>query len=466
MPSPFEIRAKEVAALSPEGFVHLVNRLIEIEANIAGLPASCVSLSENIDAPDGGIDADVDASLAVSKNFIPAGRSIWQFKTAQRFGLDAVRKELGKPDVRKAIEQGATYVLLVSQEKPLPQQVKLRAAMQEEISTLRKDARCQILEAKHIAQWATRHPATHYLLGRTTGGLQPAENALQLPEHDYTYIAIEKRDAEHDDLVKVLRSQDNDTHVRIVGPPGVGKTRFALEFSRDISNLGYWSGCSESVFEHLQQWSLSSDVTGVFIIDDCDPAQAVRAGQLVESAGGRLRVLTIGHDHAIPSPTTVELGPFPEDSLRDIVQRTSGNTLADHQVNWIVRRTGGFPQLARELAKSLVSNPSAKDLSDLRVGDLVDRLIPNREDRQVLSVVALLSHIDFTESDGEGQSEIDLLAAYMGINSQSCRRSIETDTALHHTYGVLAGSVTSHQICSPSGLLLKNGDPHRKHYSD
>lgn len=80
MPAPFEVTAAQVVALKA-AFTPFMNQLLEAERAAQGTRGHQLSLNWNETIGDGGVDADYDG--AIGSEWVPAGHSVWQFKSGE-----------------------------------------------------------------------------------------------------------------------------------------------------------------------------------------------------------------------------------------------------------------------------------------------------------------------------------------------------------------------------------------------
>ena len=99
-----------------------------------------------------------------------------------------------------------------------------------------------------------------------------------------------------------LREKVNTVHVRVLGEPGIGKTKLVLEATRtdDLSPLVIY--CTASQF--LQNRILMNEIlkddnpfSVILVIDECDPQNQFYIWNKLQHRGPRIKLITIYNDY-------------------------------------------------------------------------------------------------------------------------------------------------------------------------
>lgn len=429
--NPFSISPDEIAALTTESLVALLNRLIENQGAYCGLTVDSVRTTLRINDPDGGVDAYVDTGQ-LSDQFLGTGSSVWQFKktypteTSRTGARSELELELYKPSVQTKFGEGAGYTLVVAKQiavgGPYGQIAKLNR-----LETLARSAGCigevRLLVANHIASWATRDPAALLSIRPAVRGLRSIQSELDSQRHTTTFEPDPQQAvilAEIGD--RLLSSAPSVCHVRIQGKAGVGKSRLALE-------AGHKFGPAESVFfttdtvtQELFDWVISEPQARITLIaDECETSDAVRYAAKAEQAEGRIRLITVGPG-ITSGPNVFVLDPIGEETIESIVQSETG--LTRERARWIARKTKGFVKLAVLIAKAIVSGTTnIADLnSDSEIARLVESLLAtSNHERDALRGVSLLTRVGV---DGSVMPEGQAIAEFLGVEWNRFRNAL------------------------------------------
>ena len=418
MAHPLEIDPQEVSRLEGGQLQRLLNRLLEIEVSQAGLPVSVLLTSDQVNVPDGGIDARIDAPDFPGSEFLPPGSSIWQAKAGKSNWPD-YEQELEKEDARSAVTDGYAYVMLLGREtNPKEHKVQSRK-LGDAIDKVQPRAPFDIRSASHVAKWVTRYPAHWHHFGRTPGGFHDVKEFLdQQSQHDVAYVWSTATESIRDAIRARLKEVGSRVHLRIYGPAGVGKSRLVLEAFGGDADTAVYAPFANDVDGNVLRWICDRpDLTATLVIDECDLSDARRFETYVRSARGAVNLITIGADPLPELQDQYQIDPMPEDVLRAVVEGTYPEIPLD-QLLWIIDKTRGFVKLAQRLAQE--ARRSRVDLTALDVPGLLGELF-SAEEQNALTAVALCSHIGW---DRDAEQEGELLSRHMGLEWRECRRLV------------------------------------------
>jgi hypothetical protein len=133
MATLFEVAPEEVADLRDTAFASLLNDLLALEAQRAGIPQNEVHLTWKQHTPDGGIDASVRTGDKTPE-WIPHGESIWQFKSGHFLQGEVAGEISSHPLVIAALRRGARYVLALSRECTEELRVDFESRLEEALA--------------------------------------------------------------------------------------------------------------------------------------------------------------------------------------------------------------------------------------------------------------------------------------------------------------------------------------------
>ena len=438
VPSIFAPHPSELGQLDSKQGTSLFLRLLRCEAIANGLSPKDVVLSSNTNAPDGGIDAKVDNSPK-SNGFLAKGGTYYQIKTGSGFKpwqIGDLKKELfGKSNaassrerlghaVKTCLEQNGAYTLVTLGHDLLPHQHDAAVTRLTELFQICGYAqpKVAIYGQGQITGELDRYPSLCLaLLGLDDGGFQSIEAWKGSPQME----GVLQLGSEQEKLIKEIRAalQENAVqHIRVIGEPGIGKTRLVLEavLSDDIaSSIVYVPSGEEfqksKLFKELLKPDRHYSVT--LVIDDCDNRDRTSIWRALK---GRSEIKLITIDH----------GP---DETHDRAMRTYHcPRLADEQIknilfgylqqnadlhNW-AGWCSGSPRVAHVVGENLKSNPDhvLKSPADVPIWDLFivghkEMGSPEAEQhRLVLRHIALFQRFGFESPvSEEGEFICDLV---------------------------------------------------------
>jgi hypothetical protein len=187
-------------------------------------------------------------------------------------------------------------------------------------------------------------------------------------------------------IISGLREQllraDEAVHVRVLGEPGIGKTRIVLAATSadDLAPLVLYCNAAKFRDSDLMNEILREDnhYSVILVLDECDEDNKAYIWNKLEHSGPRIKIVSIYGDYDESSGKTVYLNPPPlaAQQISAIIQ--DYNIPKDQSDRW-AELCSGSPRVAHVIGQNLVSNP--QDL--LKTPDTVkvwDRYIVGPDD--------------------------------------------------------------------------------------
>ncbi len=378
------------------------------------IPPERVKITLKIHDPDGGIDAFTDNPGSVAR-FVLDGLTVWQFKKRWPRNLDRFKKDLeGARAAQEQFEKGAGYTLVVGQSMAANRQLARGETIAEMAMAVGCTGPVRVFFADQIARWATKVPATLFMLGRPIFGYQRADVILESEEHATQFNPDPQREATIDALSRTMFSAAPTTsHARVTGKAGVGKTRLVLETVKAQGLAGVSLYGQEVPIELFNWVAANAHIELTLIVDECDDGDSKKYEQWAEAAGGRLRLITLGHG-APHGQNVYALDPLDEKAMERVLKAATP-LLDDSQVRWIAEKTRGYVKLALPVAFCLARGMTEINAmpTDRDVQEVVSKLIvADKDEMDALRGVSLLTRIGW-EADVavEGQA----VAGFVGI---------------------------------------------------
>ena len=437
--STFAPAPGELGKLDSKQGTDLFLRLLRCEAIANGLGPKDFVLSSNINAPDGGIDAKVENS-PVSSSMLEKGSTYYQIKTGDDFKPwqpSALKKELfGKSndtpskqhlgsEVKNCLEQDGTFALVTFGYDLLP-------THHTEVVKLLTDSfnKCGYLYPKvrvygqgQIVGELDKYPSICLdLIGVDDAGLISIKGWRNNAQMQGEFESGSERET----LIKDIRAalQENAVqHIRIIGKPGIGKTRLVLE-TLDVDvirpSVVYVPTGEDFQKSKLFNELLKPDRTYyiTLVIDDCDNRDRAQIWSAIKGRSS-IKLITIDHgpEETYDSAMRVYHCPkLPEDQIKNILFSYLQQQ-ADLS-NW-TKWCEGSPRVAHLLGENLKSNPDdlLKSPADIPVWDrfiIGHKKTDSQEARQyktVLCHIALFQRFGFEE---RVSAEAKFIAARIG----------------------------------------------------
>lgn len=447
----FEVDAEQISQLDSVALVQLMKRLLLAECQLVDIPLRAVAVSLQITVPDGGEDGRVEWTEGTdSTNYLPSRFNIFQSK-AQNLTEGTVKAEVlanphkgknkgakAKPKLNDAVSDAlsrrGSYVLFCSQPFTGQKIEKLRKAIEGAIgqSGVRPSrlAKIDIYDANRIADWVNTHPAvalwlTSHGRRRSVSGFQshdgwgrsaeirdvpwidndaqrflPANRVISEGEQmDWRRKAWTFQQASEAALKHL--SEDHGI-LRIVGPSGFGKSRFAYELFNKRNAVADQINTSALIYADLpivgdEVAKLALEIANrawptILVVDDCpDNTHSTLAG-IAQRAGSRLRLVTTDVETRMQQAQdtlVISLEPAP-DQLIGGIAKDIAPTLNDADARFIQKLSNGFPRMAVLAAQQGGKRREAI----VSIEQVIERIIwgrrpPNEKTQKALDTLSL-----------------------------------------------------------------------------
>lgn len=435
--STFAPAPGELGKLDSKQGSDLFLRLLRCDAIANGLGPKDVVLSSNINAPDGGIDAKVENS-PTSGSLLEKGNTYYQIKTGEDFKPwqpSALKKELfGKSnatpskqrlgsEVKNCFEKTGTYALVTFGYNLLPAEhtniVKLLTDFFNECGYTNPKVR--VYGQGQVVGEMDKYPSICLdLIGLDDGGFMSIEGWRNNAQMQGKF----ELGGGQETLIKDIRAalQENAVqHIRIIGEPGIGKTRLVLE-TLDVDEIRpsvVYVPTGEDfqkskLFNELLKPDRTYSVT--LVIDDCDNRDRAQIWSALKGRSN-IKLITIDHgpEETYDSAMRVYHCPqLPEEQIKNILfSYLQQQTDLSNWAEWCE----GSPRVAHLVGENLKSNPDdlLKSPADVPVWErfiIGHKEMESREAKQyrtVLRHIALFHRFGFEPPVGDEAKFISTL---------------------------------------------------------
>lgn len=462
----FNIFPSQIECLDSKQLVELLKKLLYAEAQRAGISLRGVSVPLQITVSDGGEDARISwmGGLELT-DYLPSRFTVFQSKATDP-GPSGWKKEVWTKNSQKkgvarklneamlnAISERGSYVGFTSSSVVGTKYDKRIDGIKDGIREAGADPdhliAIDIYDANKIASWSSRHPAVAVWLNelqsgfglksfRTTEswGKKSEISSIQCVDDKAERYSLagkdiygqQEREAPGKNVLTYQQARERiadhlaeaQNCVRILGPSGVGKTRFVYEVFRDKTTLAKNTLSTAAIYADFRDFdhqifqitqSLSeSGSSALMIIDECPREAADKICDHVSIEGGKLRVLTIGNDdRPIDKNNCLNISVSPaDDALVEGIIRQRFPKAEDSDVSFIKNLSGGYPRIA-VLA---TDNYSEKSPILKSVEDVVERILSGCNINQCDQVRAIecLALFNRIGADEELSGQLDLVA--------------------------------------------------------
>jgi DNA-binding MarR family transcriptional regulator len=412
-------------------FANFCNTVIVAEG-ISGISRPPV-LSEK-PGPDGCFDGEWDVELSTKESaanpFAQIGWNIFQFK-ARGISGGGRRKAVSrlKSNLKGALaglvsrlnrpKQPRQYVLFTSLQLGLEnesntkdEKLLSRDRNQIEAALLEGCAgivSIEIVDAALLASLVNKHPALRltYFSGpvaRSWDEKWTEERAVK----DYkTSVSLIAREQELGTVSQWIADETTRV-VAMSGPPGIGKSRLALEITRDDR----WRTTVVEVMEEFQRWELAAFSTSpqpqLIIVEDPDEKQAEDLAKKAVTAKGIKLIFTFPSESDAPTLKLTEheavkklmLHPLTNKQSEELLSK-AGATLDRNALDWIVLQAGGNPEIL--LSAASLGQTLREKSGNLKstLADVYQKRIERKLGHEAVAVLRLASLLQWVKITGE-----------------------------------------------------------------
>jgi len=377
-PNIFNIPINLISSLTAEPAVKFMRILLRAECAYAKLSPSVLTISARLTIADGGIDAEINTpanSVIPSDCFFKLGLTGFQIKSGDAFKpwrKSAIEKELLvkktqeiAPEVKRLLEREGYYTLICTGHDLTPEQRNDSKAWIAKTLAEKgfKDyeARIEVLGASQLADFAERYPGVAALLG-----IDPIQEAwlLDVWQRDAHLINSFESSPEQEEIITQIRDclQGETKHIRILGEPGLGKTRIVLEAVKheNIAPLVLYFPHGEQfgqtkLFNQIIQSGYDKPL--VLVIDELPEAELSDIWRHLKPRCGRLKLISLDHDKDVTHDSEIErlnAPPLTNETIRKILVNRLGES---REIDRWIAICEGSPRVAQAVADNLRANP-------------------------------------------------------------------------------------------------------------
>lgn len=355
----------------------LVGNLLRCEATRLAVPMQQVVISTRTSAKDGGIDAKV-TGLTARGSLLQIGDSYFQIKTGHSFKpwlrKHLVKELFGKKDarpaksrlgkeVRRCLDAKGQYILITLGHDLLPtQHSEVIEILAELFRTAGyKGARVDVIGQGQLASLIESYPSLCL-------ELKGLGDSAFLTMHAWSQRADMKEAVQLGDVqVKFLEDVRAAwrgplfQHIRIIGEPGVGKSRLLLEAASatDLAAATLYVPHSEdfqtsALFNELMK--ADREYTVHLIVDECEERERASIWSAIKGKP-HIKLLTIDHGPETGSDSSMQVFQCPSLGTDQITAILAGyvGKRADLS-NWS-EWCEGSPRVAHAVGDNLKRNP-------------------------------------------------------------------------------------------------------------
>lgn len=371
MRSPFVVEASELQRLLPHEAVSLMRLFLFAEADRVQIPRHALTISGDINVPDGGVDASVAlGSIEVPTSALRPGANAFQIKAGAKFKPwreSDLRAEV-YPNaqlasaIRSCLESGGRYVLVATGA------TLTDAKRQEAVTSLKAilaeagfaDAAVDVWSSDQLAAEVSRFPGLVRTLRETEG--EPFEDHGSWAgrgEMLRTLVPSRMQEEAIEELRRLLRASESQ-HLILSGEAGVGKTRLVLEALRedDLRGRVVYVDRPMDFCRSRMGRLLAADpqLHAILVLDDCEESVLADYLSTIRGGGVRLRTISITQEPGhLASANTLRAKPLSTTEIANVIRQHYD--VPNDQIEAWAELCGGSPRVAHVVGANLREHP-------------------------------------------------------------------------------------------------------------
>lgn len=432
--------------LSASSAVEAFRDLLWARAAERDLSVTRVSISADVSTADGGVDASIleDGQSTLKEDELLSRGRRFQIKTGtfEPWKAEKIKRELFGKKSKQFENLGSAIQRTLREDKELvfvcfgvdPVDEKLRTAKENLVAAFSEcgfpNARVEVWGQTQLIGLFCQYPSL----------------CLRLRGHDHRGFRFWSSWAEDADMQQTLHFSPEQIlqldelrielqtgrvpHIRLLGEPGVGKTRMALELTRPahLASVTLYLRDSRALFESSFLNEVVQDHSYRFVllvIDECPQKDVAEIWNALRSKSNRIRLVTIDHGPDSSSDEKMRIVQVNPANRAQIISILKEYGLGEMDARRWAEFSEGCPRVAHVLGENLRQNQTDL-LRPPATSDIWDRFIvghddPSSEDvhlrKIVLRYVALFERFGF-------QPPVEAEAKYIASMAESCDPSL------------------------------------------
>ncbi len=374
----FTVKNEHLNQLDQNTAVEFFQKLLWAEARRLGVKISNITVSSWNTVPDGGVDASVDdARIAGGSGIIKQGKTCYQIKSGSEFKpwqKSEIKKEffgtktpeqqnLGE-SIKTCLDADGTYVLVCTGIDPVePQREKIRSHTEDYLRQCDyPHPKVDVFTQNTLRGFLESFPSLAlWVNGNDRGFFQTHQSWSEDATMRLPFVSGESQDDRISEIQEKLRQNDDTVHVRVLGEPGIGKTKLVLEATNpdDLSPLVIYCTASQFRESVLINEILREDnpFSAILVIDECNQDSRSYIWNKLRHRGSRIKLITIYNDNEEKSGgiNYYDAPPLDNEQICSIIQRYID--ISDVGANRWAELCSGSPRVAHVIGENLFNHP-------------------------------------------------------------------------------------------------------------
>lgn len=396
-PSIYSIDPNHLSELTPELSVEFFRKLLWAESTTSGFAPGDIDIPSRVDVQDGGIDAVTKGALSESVHgIIKTGRTHFQIKSGAFTPSDSAIKEILfkenetelKPRIKECLDNGERLVVVFfkfdNPDTTTDGLIKRFLGVLEQVDVKYRTANVEIWRQNILRGLFEKFTSlVVQIKGGALSRFKTFDSWDRLADMSPDFKTSQAQVELIENIRKLLKLNNEAIHVRLMGEPGIGKTRMALEALKDDSLrhlVLYCESAEGFVDSDLQNEILLDDSKKILlVIDECDADNRATIWNRLKYLGPRIKLITLSHlfeQRSTGNISYLDLPDLPDEKISEIIQ--SYGIPKDVSDRW-ADLCSGSPRVANVIGNNLKNNPEDL-LRDPDVVQVWNRFIAGADD--------------------------------------------------------------------------------------
>lgn len=384
----FTVKNEYLNRLDQNTSVEFFRKLLWAEARRLGIELSKINVSNWINVPDGGVDANVnDAQITAGQGLIKQGKSSYQIKAGatfkpwqksvikeELFGTKTPERQNLGESIKACLDTEGTYILVCTGIDPTEsQRGDIRSHIEEYLKQCGySHPKFAVFTQNNLIGFLEFFPSLALRVNRNPGTTFQTHQSWS--EDATMLVRFFPSQSQKELIPKIqneLRGNTSAIHVRVLGEPGIGKTKLVLEATKvdDLSPLVIYCTAAQFKDSDLMNEILRDDnhFSAILIIDECDPENRFYIWDKLQHRGPRIKLISIYNNYdpiAGSGITEFEMECLEDEQILTIIQEYR---ISKETAYLYLKFCGGSPRMAQHTGKILANYPG--DPSQLLTDD-------------------------------------------------------------------------------------------------
>lgn len=444
--SIWNARADEIGRLDSKRAIEIFRHLLSCLARSAHIPSTAIHVTGRIEVADGGVDASIDTDHALPQESpLGTGRTFFQVKTgnaALPWRLASARKETqnllyGKTGgvLRSQLSEVGKYVYVhFGADATESQRIKAKNNLKKLFTTAGfTELDVEFWGQNEILELLNDFPSLSLAVKEETEFEFLSHEAWAASVNMSLTLHLGEDQQRFVDDIRAQFRDDAVRHIRVLGEPGIGKTRLVLEAlnQQGLAPLVVYVPHAEDfekskLFSHLLR--VDNPFQAILVIDECRTKSRASIWDALKQRSNRCRLVTIDHGPDLSSDDQMRVmscPPLAESQITEIITDYVGDSMS---VSHWARICEGSPRVAHAVGENLKLHPDDL-LKEPSTSDLWERFIARYDDRNseevrrrriVLQHIALFERFGFEDPVSE---EADFVYSLIQQNASGIGRA-------------------------------------------